>query len=148
MLFWDNGWESVRDGKIAQRTDRLALASALPKLPLVDDLPYLSASAADIVSNISTRRPGWTAVRVMEAYIRSSARSQETTNCLVSRRASPSWRQPLMLLQTEVMYTQALESARALDKEFDTTGKIRGELHGVPMSLKDVRVHGPLTRGQ
>jgi hypothetical protein len=84
-MFWSNGWEAIRDAKVAQRAERLAVASALQELSVADDLPYLSASAADIVANIAVRKPGWTAVRVMEAYVRSSARCQNMTNCLVSR---------------------------------------------------------------
>jgi hypothetical protein len=35
------------------------------------------------------------------------------------------------------MYSEALEMAEMLDKEFEVTGQIRGSLHGVPVSLKD-----------
>jgi amidase len=35
------------------------------------------------------------------------------------------------------MFTQALERAAELDREFATTGQLRGPLHGVPISLKD-----------
>jgi len=35
------------------------------------------------------------------------------------------------------MFPSALEAARELDAYFATTGKLKGPLHGVPLSLKD-----------
>jgi Asp-tRNA(Asn)/Glu-tRNA(Gln) amidotransferase A subunit family amidase len=35
------------------------------------------------------------------------------------------------------MFTTALEEARQLDEEHKVTGKLRGPLHGVPISFKD-----------
>lgn len=35
------------------------------------------------------------------------------------------------------MFETALLEAKALDKEFAVTGRIRGPLHGVPVSFKD-----------
>lgn len=36
------------------------------------------------------------------------------------------------------MFEAALNEAKALDEEFTATGHIRGPLHGVPISLKDL----------
>lgn len=38
---------------------------------------------------------------------------------------------------TETMFEEALAAAQALDDEFSRTEKLRGPLHGVPISLKD-----------
>ena len=35
------------------------------------------------------------------------------------------------------MFTTALEEAKQLDEEYKATGKLRGPLHGVPISFKD-----------
>lgn len=35
------------------------------------------------------------------------------------------------------MFESALNRAAALDEEFARTGKLKGRLHGVPISLKD-----------
>jgi Asp-tRNA(Asn)/Glu-tRNA(Gln) amidotransferase A subunit family amidase len=35
------------------------------------------------------------------------------------------------------MFTNALEEAKRLDEEYEATGKLRGPLHGVPISFKD-----------
>lgn len=40
-------------------------------------------------------------------------------------------------MATTVLFDEAREDARALDEEYATTGKIRGPLHGVPVSFKD-----------
>ena len=37
-----------------------------------------------------------------------------------------------------VLFEQALEEAAALDAEFASTKKLRGTLHGVPVSFKDL----------
>jgi Asp-tRNA(Asn)/Glu-tRNA(Gln) amidotransferase A subunit family amidase len=38
---------------------------------------------------------------------------------------------------TEVLFEDAIEQARILDAEFKDTGKLRGPLHGIPITLKD-----------
>jgi len=75
-------------------------------------------AASQIVENISAGT--WTASTVLEAYIARAAQVQQATNCL-----------------TEVFFEQAREDARRLDAEFAETGRLKGPLHGVPISLKD-----------
>jgi Asp-tRNA(Asn)/Glu-tRNA(Gln) amidotransferase A subunit family amidase len=36
-----------------------------------------------------------------------------------------------------VMFTTALEEAKQLDEEYKASGRLRGPLHGVPISFKD-----------
>ena len=36
------------------------------------------------------------------------------------------------------MFKTALEEARQLDEEYKATGRLRGPLHGVPISFKDL----------
>ena len=38
---------------------------------------------------------------------------------------------------TEICFDEALEAARELDKEFKATRKLKGPLHGLPVSIKD-----------
>jgi len=38
---------------------------------------------------------------------------------------------------TETLFPSALETAKALDDYFTKTGKLKGPLHGVPISIKD-----------
>ena len=39
------------------------------------------------------------------------------------------------------MFSEARAQAKALDAEFASTGRLRGPLHGVPVSFKDVCEH-------
>ncbi|RDX54272.1 amidase signature enzyme [Lentinus brumalis] len=80
---------------------------------------YLRATAREIVERIYKR--DWTASDVLEAYIARATLAQDITNCL-----------------TEVMFCEARAQAKALDAEFASTGSLRGPLHGVPVSFKDV----------
>ncbi|THV64885.1 fatty-acid amide hydrolase [Aureobasidium pullulans] len=45
--------------------------------------------------------------------------------------------QQLLNFVTEFLTDEALETAKALDKHFETTGKLIGPLHGVPISVKE-----------
>ncbi|EGO24971.1 hypothetical protein SERLADRAFT_370184 [Serpula lacrymans var. lacrymans S7.9] len=94
-----------------------ALSSASPYVSEQHDL-YLNANATDIVDRIA--KGEWTASKVLEAYIARAAVAQAATNCL-----------------TEVLFEEARKEAWAIDKEFATTGLLRGPLHGVPVSFKD-----------
>lgn len=86
----------------------------------------------------------WTASKVVEAYIARAAYAHAKTNCLTEgmgcRRIIPcSWLQfGLTRCETfPVLFAQAREEAGQLDKLFAVTGKLKGPLHGVPVSLKD-----------
>ena len=68
---------------------------------IAEDLPFLSATASEITANIASKKSGWNATRVLQAYVRSSLRAHEGFNPL-----------------TEVMYKEAFEMAAALDKNF------------------------------
>ncbi|KAI0731186.1 amidase signature enzyme [Earliella scabrosa] len=80
---------------------------------------YLRATAREIVQRIS--KGEWTATDVLDAYIARATLAQDMTNCL-----------------TEVLFCEARAQAKALDAEFASTGRLRGPLHGVPVSFKDV----------
>ncbi|GKZ30978.1 hypothetical protein AbraIFM66950_010803 [Aspergillus brasiliensis] len=61
-----------------------------------------------------------TAVEVAEAFCLRAAIAQQVTRCL-----------------TETFFDIALARAKELDDYFQSTGKVRGPLHGLPISLKD-----------
>ncbi|CAG8116304.1 unnamed protein product [Penicillium olsonii] len=60
------------------------------------------------------------AEEVTRAYIKRSVVAQQLTNCL-----------------TEILFEDALEQARQLDLEWKETGRLKGPLHGIPITLKD-----------
>ncbi|GAA6027578.1 hypothetical protein JCM8097_007932 [Rhodosporidiobolus ruineniae] len=124
-MLWTPAWQTARDAKATERRIALDMGQKLlveyaDKLTPELEQRILSATAPQIVDNIKTRQPGWTAETVMLAYIRSASQAQAATNAL-----------------TEIMFTHALKAAQDMDKEFEHTGEIVGPLHGVPISLKD-----------
>lgn len=84
------------------------------------ELTVLSTTAPEIVARIGARRLNWNAKNVLKAFIKAAILAHVETNCL-----------------TEIMFEEALERADELDKEFAATGRLRGRLHGIPISLKD-----------
>ncbi|CDR37657.1 CYFA0S01e14312g1_1 [Cyberlindnera fabianii] len=87
---------------------------------------YLSASEIEItstnplviLSNIASKK--WTAVEVYRAFAHRATIAHQLTNCL-----------------TEVFFDEGLKTAQELDEYYATTGKLKGPLHGLPVSLKD-----------
>ncbi|KAL2815886.1 amidase signature domain-containing protein [Aspergillus granulosus] len=61
-----------------------------------------------------------TAEQVIHAYMRRAAVAHQLTNCI-----------------TEVIFDDALAQAQELDREFNRTGRLKGPLHGVPVTVKD-----------
>lgn len=102
--------------KLARRAEALKHA---PAFSADEHQQYLNATATQIVENIQAKV--WTATAVLEAYLARAAQVQDATNCL-----------------TEVFFEEAREEARELDAEFAKTGELKGPLHGVPISLKDM----------
>ncbi|KAI5834825.1 amidase signature enzyme [Schizophyllum commune Tattone D] len=139
MWPFSNPNQHIIDAKLKQRAKALALAPSFNEAAYES---YLNATACEIVSNIE--KGVWKASEVLEAYISRAAKVQEATNCL-----------------TEVLFERARERAAALDAEFAQTKRLKGPLHGVPISVKAVvdiegvdttigfsqwAKHGPATR--
>ncbi|TBU43523.1 amidase signature domain-containing protein [Dichomitus squalens] len=110
-------YEQVSRRKQAARAEALAAVRGEAFADATEQ--YIRATASEIVQRISQGE--WTASQVLEAYLARAALAQGLTNCL-----------------TEVFFSQARAEATALDEEFTLTGKIRGPLHGVPVSFKDI----------
>ncbi|KAH8111020.1 amidase signature enzyme [Phellopilus nigrolimitatus] len=114
-------WKSIVQQKQAARADAIARTRKQVEADTIsssDDNVYLHATAAEIVRRIESGE--WTSVSVVSAYIRQAIRAHEATNCL-----------------TEILFEQALKEADELDAEFASTKRLRGALHGVPVSFKD-----------
>ncbi|GAA5885605.1 hypothetical protein JCM6882_007491 [Rhodosporidiobolus microsporus] len=126
MPLWTPAWQRARDAKETERQIALKIGGKLwdeyaGAITPEQELEVLSASAPQIVENIKTKRPGWTASNVMLVYIRQASKAQQKTNAL-----------------TEILFAHALKHAQDMDKEFARTGEVVGPLHGVPVSLKDL----------
>ncbi|KAK5084789.1 hypothetical protein LTR05_005868 [Lithohypha guttulata] len=78
----------------------------------------LSTTLPNIQSWIGDRK--YTAVQITSAYCHRAALLQQTTGCL-----------------TEILFSTAIQTAKAQDEHFNTTGQLLGPLHGIPISIKD-----------
>lgn len=95
-------------------------------------------TAREIVEHIS--RGEWTASEVLEAYIARATLAHQTVNCLTEGASARLARRIRSFADNTfcaVLFEEARTEASALDKEFKLTGKLRGPLHGVPVSFKD-----------
>ncbi|GAA5885687.1 hypothetical protein JCM6882_007528 [Rhodosporidiobolus microsporus] len=72
----------------------------------------------ELAKRIATRQ--YTSVEVTTAFCKRASIAHQLTNCL-----------------TEIFFDRALQRAQELDEQLETTGKLAGPLHGVPISLKD-----------
>ncbi|KAJ5257136.1 Amidase [Penicillium angulare] len=84
-----------------------------------DELSITSSHDATSLSQLIHSR-ALTSEAVTTAFCKRAAIAQQLTNCL-----------------SEVLFLPAIERSRALDAEYKRTGKTRGPLHGIPISLKD-----------
>ncbi|KAJ6500398.1 amidase [Mycena sanguinolenta] len=114
MWPFSSGYRAIAEGKQKERDNAI---SAAPKSNLNEHGVFLRATASEIVDRIE--RGEWTASQVVNAYIAQAAVAHKTTNCV-----------------TEVLFSRAIERAQELDAEFVSTKKLRGPLHGVPISVK------------
>lgn len=83
-----------------------------------EELEITGSSAPEIVKKIASKE--WTSYKVTKAFCHRSQIAQQLCNCL-----------------SEIFYKEALDDAAALDKYYETTGKLKGPFHGLPISLKD-----------
>ncbi|KAF2476096.1 acetamidase-like protein [Lindgomyces ingoldianus] len=82
------------------------------------ELEITSSTSPVILEKIASRT--WTAEEVTRAFCKRAAAAHQLTNCL-----------------SEIFFSEAVESAKALDEHLLNTGKTIGPLHGLPISLKD-----------
>ncbi|KAJ5678743.1 Amidase [Penicillium macrosclerotiorum] len=84
-----------------------------------DELSITSSHDVTALSQLIHSR-ALTSATVTTAFCKRAAIAQQLTNCL-----------------SEILFLPAIERAHALDAEYKLTGKTRGPLHGIPISLKD-----------
>ncbi|KAF2242516.1 amidase [Trematosphaeria pertusa] len=94
----------------AQKSDLLSAR----ELEITDEKYDTTSLASAIATGM------YSAEEVTTAFCKRAAIAQQLTNCL-----------------TEICFLEAIKAARELDAEFEETGKPRGPLHGVPMTLKE-----------
>ncbi|PWY68972.1 acetamidase [Aspergillus sclerotioniger CBS 115572] len=82
------------------------------------EIEITEADAVSITTQTNSRK--WTAVEVTEAFCHRAAIAHQLVNCL-----------------HEIFFEDALKVAKELDDHLAATGKPKGPLHGLPVSLKD-----------
>ncbi|KAJ6186376.1 hypothetical protein N7519_007677 [Penicillium mononematosum] len=126
-------WEETVSQKRAIRDQLIApyLADVAQRLPRVQNAEErtrledpLIQTITDI-DNVTTllecmEKGEFLVEQVIRAYIQRAVVAHQLTNSL-----------------TEVLFEDALEQAKQLDAEFAETGKLKGPLHGIPITLKD-----------
>ncbi|KAL1405329.1 hypothetical protein Q8F55_008958 [Vanrija albida] len=129
-------WEDVAAAKQAARDALIPDAWRLPKETL-DNLPK---NVLDVPrkSGILTEREleitETTAPRLVEALIARKYTSVEVTTAFSKRAAIA---HQLTNCLTEIFFEKGLAAAKAIDDEYAQTGKPKGPLHGLPISIKD-----------
>ncbi|KAJ5470894.1 hypothetical protein N7530_008251 [Penicillium desertorum] len=126
-------WEEIVSQKRAIRDQLIApyLVDVTQRLPRVqnaeertrleDPLIQKITDIDNITSLLECMEKGEFQVeQVIKAYIQRAVVAHLLTNSL-----------------TEVLFEDALEQAKQLDADFAKTGKLKGPLHGIPITLKD-----------
>ncbi|TXT04862.1 hypothetical protein VHUM_03945 [Vanrija humicola] len=129
-------WEDVAAGKQAAREALIPDEWRLPKETLANlpknvlDIPrtsgLLTARELEITETTAPRlvekliARTYTSLEVTTAFAKRAIIAHQLTNCL-----------------TEIFIEEGLAAAKAIDDEYAQTGKPKGPLHGLPISLKD-----------
>jgi amidase len=100
---------------INSQTDRLQLSR---RYLSVEEYQIVELNCWQLVEMLSTRK--LSAATVIEAYCHSATVAHQLTNCL-----------------SDLLYHEAITTAKRLDEHFRQTGKPVGPLHGLPISVKD-----------
>lgn len=125
-------WEDISKAKIDAREAKIPAAWRIPapKGLNVMDLPRTSGllsereleitetPAVELVDAMVARK--YSAEEVATAFSKRAAIAHQATNCL-----------------TEIFFEEGIAQAKALDDEYKRTGKPKGIMHGLPISLKD-----------
>ncbi|CAK7207971.1 hypothetical protein SEUCBS139899_010805 [Sporothrix eucalyptigena] len=96
-----------------------AVDIALATLLIPREIMITTAPTARLVGSLQTG--AWSAEETMLAFCKRAAVAQQTLNC-----------------NTDMIFDEALATARSYDAFRLETGKTKGSLHGLPLSVKDV----------
>ena len=117
----------VSSEQIPRREDRVSLLDIAGRYLSEDELTITETAPVDILANIHAGI--WPSEDVVRAYCHRAAICHQFVNCL-----------------TEVLFEEAIQTARELDQYRRDTGGLKGPLHGLPISFMDrFRVAGAET---
>lgn len=82
-----------------------------------EDIQITKSLTSDLLSRIHDRT--WTSERVMLAFCKRAVLAHQLVNCA-----------------TNFLFDEALQVAKSHDEYFRATGRLKGPLHGLPVSIK------------
>lgn len=127
-------WEELANSKRQSIIDKIPKEWIFTEVPSPDSEPnaleFLDRMLPKDEKNITgctitqlvdkIKKKELTSLEITKAFCHRAALSHQLTNCL-----------------SEVFFEKAYERAKELDLIFEATGELVGELHGIPVSLKD-----------
>ncbi|KAG7127973.1 Acetamidase like protein [Verticillium longisporum] len=118
-------------GHGTDRHGRLVELQTAQKSGLLSDheIGISQATASELVQKIHAGE--LTSEEVTATFCKMAAVAQQTTSCL-----------------TEIFFDEGIERAKWLDQQLQTTGKVVGPLHGLPVSLKTTPTAGGSSGGE
>ncbi|CAH0057312.1 unnamed protein product [Clonostachys solani] len=120
-------WEDVVAQKKKLQAEALAIKIESLPLSIAGSITALT-SPDEITSKILSGE--LTSHEIVGAFIQRAREAHEQTNCPgLTSACTPSL--------TEILFEEALNEAKKLDKYFSEHGKLVGPFHGVPVTLKD-----------
>ncbi|KAH8555102.1 amidase signature domain-containing protein [Umbelopsis sp. PMI_123] len=116
---WQQRVTAAQERREKQLPDEFRIPkNKLPADSVKDELEITDVSAPVLLKNIEDKK--WTAVQVTKAYCKRAACAQQLLNCL-----------------SEMVFDRAIVEAQELDDYYEKHGKLKGPLHGLPVSIKD-----------
>ncbi|KAI1343536.1 acetamidase [Xylariaceae sp. FL0016] len=127
LSFSDTAAQDVLDIPTFSETNPSRVLDIPAKLMSDEELAITDLKTEQIPQAIAAGK--YTSVQVLDAFTHRAVIAHQLLHCCL-----------------DFMYPAALKAATDLDRDFAATGKLRGPLHGVPVSLKDqCRVKGTET---
>lgn len=129
-----NGYEAVAEAKAASLLASIPQEWQLETVPSVSEVPNADAFADTLLSPKELAIVNMSAKGLIKAQEKGELTALAITNAYSHRAAIV---HQLTQCCTEIFFDRAQKSAEELDAYFRSTGKLRGKLHGIPISLKD-----------
>lgn len=129
-------WRDIAARKQAERQSRIPKAWLLPSSINIDldNVQHIPRECGILTPDEIRITEDYDATALVNALASGTLSSEAVTTAFCKRAAIA---QQLTNCLTEILFDDAIERAKWLDKEFKRTGKPTGPLHGLPISLKD-----------
>lgn len=127
-------YQVVANEKAKALTESIPIEWRLETVPSADEVPNASTFADGLLAKDEMLIINKSARELIDAQLKGELTALEITDAYCHRAAII---HQLTQCCTEIFFDKAQKSATELDEYFKTTGKLKGKLHGVPISLKD-----------